>query len=371
MSIPYGHQTIGEEDIAAVEAVLRGDWLTQGTVVPRFENCLASYCGAAHAVAANSGTSALHLACLALGVGPGDQVWTSAITFLASASCARLCGAEVDFVDIDASTWNISVPVLEAQLARANKLGKLPKVVVPVHLAGMSCDMTAIFDLGREYGFRIIEDAAHGLGGWYREHRIGACAYRDITVFSFHPVKSITTGEGGMALTNDPALAERMMRLRNHGRDADGRQRELGLNYRMTDIHAALGLSQFSRLDDFVARRATLASRYDLAFANHAVRPQPPPGGAESAHHLYLLRVSARQREAAWQKLRAAGIATPLHYLPVYLQPYYSALGFAPGWCVEAEAYARESLTLPLFPALSRDDQEYVIGECISVLRGA
>lgn len=370
MSIPYGRQTVSAEDIAAVVAVLKSDWLTQGPFVTRFEKALASYCGASHAIAVNSATSALHLACLALGVGPGDRVWTSAITFLASANCARLCGAEVDFVDIDACSWNISVSALEDKLAEARKAGRLPKVVIPVHLSGLACDMQAIAHLSRQYGFRIIEDAAHGLGGGYHDLRIGSCAYSDITAFSFHPVKSITTGEGGMALTNDDVLAERMVRLRSHGRDRDGLQQVLGLNYRMTDIQAALGLSQLSRLDEFVARRATLAGSYDRALEAFAVRPQPVPGGASSAHHLYVLRVPALQRQLLWQRFHSEGIATPLHYPPVYLQPYYRALGFSPGLCKEAELYALESVTLPLFPKLSAGDQEQVIAACLSVLNG-
>ena len=370
MSIPYGRQTITAEDVAAVVAVLNGDWLTQGPAVPGFESALAGYCGGAHGVAVNSATSALHLACLALGVGSGDRVWISATTFVASANCARQCGAEVDFVDIDAGTWNMSVPALERKLVEARRTGRLPAVVIPVHLAGLPCDMASIADLGREYGFRIIEDAAHGLGGAYPRSRIGSCAYSDITVFSFHPVKGITTGEGGMALTNDRELAGLMARLRSHGRDADGQQQALGFNYRMTDLQAALGLSQLSRLDAYVARRAALADRYDRAFAGLPVRRQAVPDGSVSAHHLYLLRVLPPQRDLLWRQMRAAGIATPLHYPPVLLQPYYRALGFCSGLCTEAEAYARESVTLPLYPGLLTSDQDRVIEVSIAVLRG-
>jgi UDP-4-amino-4,6-dideoxy-N-acetyl-beta-L-altrosamine transaminase len=368
MSIPYGRQTMSREDIEAVVAVLEGDWLTQGPAVPEFERAVAAYCGAAHGLATNSATSALHIACLALGVGAGDLVWTSPITFVASANCARQCGADVDFVDIDATTWNIGVPVLQEKLEGASRRGRLPKAMVVVHLSGNPCDMRSIAKLGDRYGFRIIEDAAHALGGSLPDSRIGACAYSDITVFSFHPVKGITTGEGGMALTNDPDLAAHMGRLRSHGRDTAGQQQHLGFNYRLTDIQAALGASQLARLDDYIARRAALVEHYDRALAGLPFRRQVMAPGSASAHHLYIVRVPQADREKLLHQLREAGIATPLHYPPVYLHPYYRALGFSPGWCDEAEAYAREAVTLPLFPGLSAGAQARVVDACRSAL---
>lgn len=370
--IPYGRQDIQDEDIAAVAAVLRSDWLTQGPLVPRFEEAVARRCGGAYGVAVNSATSALHLACLALGLGPGDRLWTSPITFVASANCARYCGAEVDFVDIDPRTCNLSVDALVAKLAAAERTGGLPKVVVPVHFAGQSCDMRAIHALSQQYGFRIIEDASHAIGGRYQGNPIGGGQFADITVFSFHPVKIITTGEGGMALTNDADLAERMRRLRSHGivRDAVAQVREgpwyyeqvdLGYNYRLTDIQAALGLSQLTRLDAYVAARRQLADRYDELLAG---LPLDPPGrgpDADSAWHLYVVRLHDETcRRAVFEYLREAGIGVNVHYIPVYHQPDYRRLGFLPGYCPTAEAYYAGAITLPLYPTLTLAEQDRV-----------
>jgi UDP-4-amino-4,6-dideoxy-N-acetyl-beta-L-altrosamine transaminase len=370
--IPYGHQDISEADIQAVVEVLRSDWLTQGPAVPAFESVLGERCGARHAIAVNSGTSALHLACLALDVGAGDLVWTSAITFVASANCARYCGADVDFVDIDARTYNMSVPGLTKKLEAAQKVKRLPKVVIPVHLCGQPCDMAAIHDLGERYGFRIIEDASHALGSRYRGEPIGNSRYSDITVLSFHPVKIITSGEGGAMLTNDPALAKRMQLLRTHGitrepedmvHDPHGpwyyEQIELGLNYRMTDVHAALGLSQMSRLDDFLATRNLIAERYDdLLTGLPVVTPWQHPDGY-SARHIYVVRVKQNHR-SIFDRLRTNGIGVHLHYIPVYRQPYYERMGFDRAQFPEAERYYGEAITLPIFPRLTLAEQDKV-----------
>lgn len=378
--IPYGRQSISEADIEAVVEVLRSELITQGPLVPKFERAVAAYCGVTHAVAVNSATSALHLACLALDVGPGDVVWTSPITFVASANCARYCGADVDFVDIDPSTFNLSPEKLAEKLELTRQRGeRLPKVVIPVHFAGQSCDMAAIADLAAKYGFRIIEDAAHAIGGRYQGEPVGGCRYSHITVFSFHPVKIITTGEGGMAVTNDHGLAERMARLRSHGiiRDPgqmtdipDGpwyyQQIELGYNYRLTDIQAALGLSQLERLGEFVERRRNLAGQYDVAFADTSTRPQAQCSDTVSAYHLYVVRVPADAHSATFDALRQQGIGVNLHYIPVHLQPDYRQLGFSEECCPAAEAYYREAITLPLYPAMSTEDQSRVVEAVIS-----
>jgi len=376
--IPYGRQDITEADIEAVVAVLRSDWLTQGPMVPRFEAAVAGYTGAGHAVAVNSATSALHIACLALDLGPGDLLWTSPVTFVASANCALYCGADVDFVDIDPRSYNMSPVALEAKLQAAEQAGRLPKIVVPVHLCGQSCDMAAIRALADHYGFRIIEDASHAIGGRYRDAPVGDCRYSDITVFSFHPVKIITTAEGGMALSNDAELAARMEMLRSHGitRDAarmsrppDGpwyyEQQALGLNYRMTDLQAALGLSQLDRLDDYVARRHALAARYDALLAELPVtRPWQHPD-SYSGLHLYVIRVAGggdgERRRSVFEGLRTRGIGVNVHYIPVHLQPYYRALGFAPGEFPNAEAYYAEAISLPMYPTLSEAEQDQVV----------
>jgi UDP-4-amino-4,6-dideoxy-N-acetyl-beta-L-altrosamine transaminase len=375
--IPYGRQDINEADIQAVVAVLRSDWLTQGPTVPAFEDAVARYCGASNAVAANSATSALHLACMALDVGPGDRVWTSPITFVASANCARYCGAEVDFVDIDPRTYNMSVESLAEKLGKARRTGVLPKVVIPVHHSGQSCDMASIHALGLEYGFRIIEDASHAIGGRYGNQPVGNCRYSDIAVFSFHPVKIITTAEGGMAMTNDERLAKRMQLLRTHGitRDStemthppDGawyyQQLELGFNYRMTDVQAALGLSQMSRLDEFHEHRYAIARRYDALLAKlPVVTPWQHPNTI-SGLHLYVIRLRLgemhRTHRQVFDALRAKGIGVNLHYIPVYRQPYYECMGFAPTDFPEAERFYAEALSLPMFPQLSDTNQRLV-----------
>ena len=376
--IPYGRQDISEDDIQAVVEVLRSDFLTQGPAVPAFEKAIADYCGAQHAVAVNSATSALHIACLALGVGPGDWVWTSPITFVASANCALYCGAQVDFVDIDPSTYNLSVERLAEKLAQAKKSGCLPKVVIPVHLCGQPCGMANIRALGQRYGFKIIEDASHAIGGRYKGEPIGNCCYSDITVFSFHPVKIITTGEGGMALTNDVSLAKHMQLLRSHGitRDVtdmthppDGpwyyQQIDLGFNYRMTDIQAALGLSQMQRLDEFVANRHILANRYDQMLSELPVVKPWQHLDSYSSLHLYVIRLQLhkiqKNHRQVFESLRESGIGANLHYIPVYRHPYYEQLGFKPGYCVEAERYYVEAISLPMYPGLSADVQKQVI----------
>ena len=380
--IPYGRQDITSEDIAAVEAVLRSDFLTQGPAVPGFEQALAAYCGAARGVAMNSATSALHVACLALGLGPGDRLWTSPNTFVASANCGLYCGAEVDFVDTDPATYNMSVAALEAKLAAAAAENRLPRVVIPVHFAGQSCEMRAIHALGQQYGFRIIEDASHAVGATYLGEPVGNCRYSDITIFSFHPVKIITTAEGGMAMTNDPALAERMERLRSHGItrdpaamawDSEGpwyyQQVELGYNYRITDLQAALGRSQLARLDDYVARRHAIAARYDAALAGLPLTTPWQHPDSRSALHLYPIRLhdAARRREV-FEALRAAGIGVNVHYIPVHTQPHYHRLGFRPGDFPEAERYYAGAISLPMFPTLTPAQQDEVVAALARVL---
>lgn len=372
--IPYGHQSISDADVEAVAATLRSGWLTQGPAVPAFETAVAERCASNFAVAVSNATAALHLACLALGVGPGDRVWTSPNTFVASANCARYCGADVDFVDIDPQTFNISVAALADKLSRAAAAGRLPKVLIPVHFAGLPCDMEEIGALARQYGIRVIEDASHAIGSTYQGRPVGNCAHSDITVFSFHPVKIITTGEGGMALTNSPELAGRIARLRSHGitRDAgemsgasEGpwyyQQVELGFNYRMTDLQAALGLSQLQRLDPFLARRDALAARYDRALAGLPLGGQAGAADRTSARHLYPVKIAAPRRLAVFETLRREGIGVQVHYIPVHLQPYYRALGFGPGDFPAAETYYAQAMSLPLFPDLTDEQQDRVV----------
>lgn len=359
-------------------SVLKSDWLTQGPAVPRFEARVTEYCGARYGIAVNSATSALHIACLALGLGPNDHLWTSPNTFVASANCGLYCGARVDFVDIDPRTYNMSVSALEQKLATASHHGCLPKVVVPVHFSGQSCDMQAIRALADRYGFFLIEDASHAIGGKYLGERIGNCRYADITVFSFHPVKIITTGEGGMALTNDHKLAQRMQNLRSHGitRDTDHmeaaspgpwyyEQIELGYNYRMTDIQAALGSSQISRLDEFVERRQLLAARYDDLLSDQDVIIPWQDYANASSWHLYVIKLSVddegQHRRNIFDRMRAAGIGVNVHYIPVHTHPYYKKLGFAWGMYPQSEKYYHQALSLPLHPGLSENEQDMVV----------
>lgn len=379
--IPYGRHDIQLADIEAVVEVLRSDWLTQGPMVPRFEAAVAEYCGVEHAVAVNSATSALHLACLALGLGPGDWLWTSPNTFVASANCARYCGAEVDFVDIDFATGNLSVAALAAKLEAAERARRLPKIIVPVHFAGLACDMAAIAELSARYGFKVIEDASHAIGARYRGQPVGSCRYSDITVFSLHPVKIITTGEGGLALTRDATLAARMRRLRSHGitrepselsKPDEGawyyEQIELGYNYRLTDFQAALGLSQLARLDAYVARRRALAERYDRLLTGLPLQLPGRATEAESAWHLYVVRVNDPScRRGVFETLRAAGIGAQVHYIPVHTQPDYRALGFQWGDYPEAERHYRAAVSLPMYPSLTESEQDRVV----AVLREA
>ena len=384
--IPYGRQTISEADIAAVVNVLRSDFLTQGPLVPQFEQAVAQRVGAIHGVAVNSATSALHVACMALDVGPGDWVWTSPNSFAASSNCALYCGAKVDFVDIDSHTLCMSVQALEAKLEGQRVSGQpLPKVVIPVHFGGQSCDMAAIQRLAKEFGFGVIEDASHAIGGHYRPSMeepfqpIGNCRYSDICVFSFHPVKIITTGEGGMALTNKAALARAMSRYRSHGISSlpedfealpagevwNYQMLELGYNYRMTDIQAALGLSQLQKLDTFVSKRQELAQTYDQALQN--LCPQHVPDYTLSSRHLYPVQVSSNRQRHVHTSLKTRGIAANLHYIPIHLHPYYQKLGFKRGDFPASEAYFERALTLPLYPDLTGDQQDVVIKQVLEL----
>lgn len=376
--IPYGRQDISQADIEAVLDVLKSDFLTQGPLVPRFEQRVAQHVGASHAVAVNSATSALHIACLALGLGPGDRLWTTPITFVASANCGLYCGATVDFVDIDPRTYNLCPQALARKLQQAEQEGTLPKVVVAVHLCGQPCEMQAIHALAQRYDFRIIEDASHAIGGKYRGEFIGNCRYSDITVFSFHPVKIITTAEGGMALTNDAELANKMALLRSHGitrdpaqmtHEADGpwyyQQIDLGFNYRMTELQAALGNSQMERLEAFVARRHQLASRYDDLLADLPVTtPWQHPDGY-SGLHLYVIRLQldkiTRTHRQVFEALREQGIGVNLHYIPVHTQPYYQRMGFRKGDYPEAERYYAEAISLPMFQTMTEAQQDEVV----------
>ncbi|HEX7954927.1 MAG TPA: UDP-4-amino-4,6-dideoxy-N-acetyl-beta-L-altrosamine transaminase [Burkholderiales bacterium] len=376
--IPYGSQDVCDEDIEAVVQTLRSDWLTQGPAVENFERAVGGYCGSDHAVAMNSATSALHLACKALALGPGDSMWTSPNTFVASANAALHCGATVDFVDIDERTYNMSVAALASKLEKAKGAGTLPKVVMPVHCTGQSCDMKEIGDLAKEYGFAVVEDASHAIGGRYLGGRIGNCAYSAITVFSFHPVKIVTTGEGGMAVTNNPELAERLRLLRSHGITRDTKrmvgqshgpwyyeQIDLGFNFRMTDIQAALGTSQMKRIDGFLRARHAIAERYNQALRElPLILPWQNPS-AQSAYHLYPIQIdpakTAKTREQIFGELRNGGIGVNVHYIPVHTQPYYRAQAPLGRTLPVAERYYARTISLPLFPALDEERQQRVI----------
>ncbi len=376
--IPYGRHEVTEDDINAVIDVLRSDFLTQGPTVPTFEFAVKKYCGAKHAIAVNSATSALHIACLSLDLGPGDWLWTSPISFVASANCGLYCGAQVDFVDIDPLTYNMSADSLEKKLRLAEKIGRLPKVLVAVHMCGQPCDMEAISNLAIKYGFRIIEDASHAIGASYKRYPVGSCKYSDITVFSFHPVKIITTGEGGMALTNDPNLASRMTLLRSHGitRDPslmthvpDGpwyyQQIDLGFNYRMTDLQAALGISQIQRLDSFVQRRRYIAKTYTENICHLPLQIPYQHSDGISAWHLYVVRLKLDEikyhHSEIFELLRSLGIGVNLHYIPVHTQPYFKRMGFREGDFPQAERYYREAISLPIYSLLSDESQAEVV----------
>lgn len=381
MTIPYGRQNIDENDIQAVVDVLRSDYLTQGPVVGRFEEALARQCQAGYAVAVNSATSALHIACLALGLGPGDWLWTSPITFVASANCGLYCGAQVDFVDIDPYSFNLCPQTLERKLVSAEKAGRLPKIIVPVHLCGHPCDMATLGALSQRFGFKIIEDASHAIGAIYQGEPVGSCRYSDITVFSFHPVKIITTGEGGAALTNQAELADRMTRLRSHGITRDPskmegafegpwyyQQTELGFNYRMTDLQAALGLTQLGRLNTFITRRRFLAHSYSRLLKDIPLTlPLDDPG---SSWHIYCVQIHGEDsRRDIVEHMQKCGIGVNVHYIPVYLQPYYRRLGFSPGYCPFAEKYYQRALTLPLYPGLNEIQQKEVARQLCNKLK--
>ncbi|ROM78297.1 UDP-4-amino-4,6-dideoxy-N-acetyl-beta-L-altrosamine transaminase [Pseudomonas brassicacearum] len=383
--IPYGRQNLDQADIDAVVAVLQSDWLTQGPTLEHFEEAMAKRCQAAYAVAVCNATAALHIACLAAGLGPGDRLWTTPNTFLASANCGRYCGALVDFVDIDPLTWNLDACALAAKLEEAERDGMLPKVLVAVAFSGQSCDMRKIAQLSERYGFTVIEDASHAVGASYAGRPVGCGEFASMTVFSFHPVKIITSGEGGMVLTNRPELAQRLQRLRSHGMTRDAQQMtepshgpwyyqqiELGFNYRMTDLQAALGLSQLNKLDDFIARRRERVARYNhLLAALPLVLPGLQPE-AESAWHLYVVRLQLDSitpgHRQVFEGLRAAGIGVNLHYIPVHLQPYYRDLGFAAGDFPQAERYYAEAISLPMFPTLSDEQQDYVVEQLRQLL---
>ena len=384
--IPYGRQDISEEDIQAVVDVLRSEYLTQGPAVPSFEKAVADYTGAAYGVAVNSATSALHIACMALEVGNGDIVWTSPISFVASSNCALYCGASVDFVDIDPLTYNMSVDTLAAKLEIAKKEGNLPKVVIPVHLSGQSCDMRSIHALGEKFGFKIIEDASHAIGGKYLGEPVGNCKYSDIAIFSFHPVKIITTGEGGMALTNNLVFANKMTKFRSHGitRVPEEmtckphgpwyyQQLDLGFNYRMTDMQAALGLSQMKRIDEFVSKRHEIAKKYDELLGDCGFTLPFQHHDSYSAYHLYIIRLKTKEikfsHREIFDRLKSYGILVNLHYIPIYSHPYYQKMGFDPKDFPEAEAYYSTAISIPMYASLTTADQKVVV-DCIKTPLG-
>ena len=375
--IPYGRQNISQADIDAVTDVLKSDFLTQGPAVPAFEKVLCDYTGASHAVAVNSATSALHIACCALGVGEGDIVWTSPITFVATSNAALYCGASIDFVDIDSETFNMDMNLLEQKLRAAKQENALPKVVIPVHMCGQSASMRELRELSHQYGFAVIEDASHAVGGRYMSQPIGYCEYSDIAIFSFHPVKIVTTAEGGMAMTNRADLAEKMRLFRSHGvtRDKDTlgkksedawyyEQKELGFNYRLTDIQAALGVSQMARVNDFVSKRNRLADRYDEILSALPIDLPERSDAVYSAWHLYVIRLrdGGSKRSEVFAQMRENGAGVNVHYIPVHRQPYYQDLGFELGDFPIAEDYYNKAMSIPLYPQMSEDQQDRVVG---------
>ncbi|MDC9513064.1 UDP-4-amino-4,6-dideoxy-N-acetyl-beta-L-altrosamine transaminase [Pseudoalteromonas sp. CST5] len=383
--IPYGKQDITQADIDSVVSVLESSFLTQGPQVPAFENALMKATGADYALAVNSATSALHIACLALELGKGDILWTTPITFVASANCGLYCGASVDFVDIDPATYNLCPKALEQKLVHAKKEGKLPKVLVAVHLCGQPCDMKAIHALSIEYGFKVIEDASHAIGGRYLEQPIGACEYSDITVFSFHPVKIVTTAEGGAALTNSKALADKMALYRSHGITRDEalmenashggwyyEQIDLGFNYRMTELQASLGVSQMSRLSEFVSARHQLAARYYEKLAELPITLPYQLPNTYSGLHLYVIRLNlneiSKTHKEVFDALRESGIGVNLHYIPVHLQPYYQKMGFKQGDFPNAENYYSNAISLPMFHGMTHEQQDEVISKLTLIL---
>ena len=384
--IPYGKQEITQQDIDAVVDVLKSDFLTQGPQVPAFESSLTGFTGAKHALAVNSATSALHIACLSLGLGNGDRLWTTPVTFVASANCGLYCGAEVDFVDIDAATYNLCPVKLEEKLVQAKALGKLPKVLVAVHLCGQPCDMSAISKLAQEYNFKVIEDASHAIGGDYLGTQIGSCKYSDITVFSFHPVKIVTTAEGGAALTNDATLSEKMNLFRSHGVTRDPnlmvgeshggwyyQQVELGYNYRMTELQAALGVSQMTRLSEFVAARHVLAKRYNDQLSELPITLPYQLPETYSGLHLYVIRLQldkiTKTHKQVFDALRESSIGVNLHYIPVHMQPYYQNMGFNIGDYPAAENYYQEAISLPMFHLMSIEQQDEVVSVLSNILK--
>ena len=381
--IPYGRQDVTQDDIDAVVNVLNSDFLTQGPCVPKFEKKISEYCGAKYAVATNSSTSSLHLACLALDLTNGDWLWTSSITFVASANCGLYCGAKVDFVDIDPITYNLCPKALKKKLIKAKKLGILPKIIVPVHLSGQSCDMKAIHELSLEYGFKIIEDASHAIGGKYLNKPIGNCEYSDIAVFSFHPVKIITTGEGGIALTNNSELSDSMSLLHSHGitkdfkkmtHEPDGewyyQQINLGFNYRMTDIQAALGISQLDRLDNYISRRHKLATRYNNFLKDLPLVTPYQHNDTYSSFHLYIIRLKdEKKHKKVFEYLRYKGVLVNLHYIPVHTHPYYRQTNVEFTDLNHSEQYYKDAISLPLYPTMTEQQQEFVISSLREALQ--
>ena len=377
--IKYGRQDITKGDIDAVKNVLTSEWLTQGPMVPIFEETVATYCGSEYSVATNSATSALHIACLALDLGKGDILWTCPNTFVASPNAALYCGAQVDFIDCDKDTYNIDVIKLEEKLQQAKQQNNLPKIIMPVHLTGQSCEMETIYKLSQKYGFKIIEDGSHAIGGEYKNTKVGSCEYSDITVFSFHPVKIITTGEGGMALTNDPTIYKKLKKLRSHGITSDIDEMQprssnelwsyqqvcLGYNYRMTDISAALGVSQMSRIDEYIQRRHIIANTYNEALANLPLKLPYQHPDTYSSYHLYVVRLELDKLQSSHKEIHdnllEAGINVNLHYIPVYRQPFYENMGFKEGYCPESEKYHKSAISIPMYPTLDDSDQDWVI----------